>query len=159
MAIGFPDIDKQTLKHFGFFVGIENLERGFGENVSIDHFRSAVDPHRRIVPRNEKDQPDLWIAFDIAVTMKKLVACNIGDQQLLVIENLDESRRAAFGRRIAIAAAIACCHHAERRMADKILDPGSHERSNLTFGSFHWKTEFSLVFATHQRLLLVSASG
>src|SRR5215467_1992683 len=154
MAIGFLDINQQTLKHFGFFVGIENLERGFGENASIDHFYSAVDPHRRIVPRNEKDQPDLWIAFDISVTMKKLIACDIRDQQLLVIENLHKSRRAAFGRRVAIAAAVACRHHTKRRMADKILDPGGHERSNLAFGSFRWKTEFILVFATHQRLLL-----
>ncbi len=62
---------------------------------------------------NEKDQANLGIALDVAVAVKELVAGNVGNEQLPVVQNFHETGHAAFGRSVAIAVAIACGHHAE----------------------------------------------
>ena len=123
MAIRLLNVEQQTLKHFGFFVGIVYFEFHILEFSTVDHSDSAVDSHRLVVAWYKEDQTNLRIAFDIAVAVKQFVSRDVGNEKLPVVENLHEPGRAALRRRVAIAIGVARRQHAKGRVPDKILNP------------------------------------
>src|SRR5262245_43764284 len=150
VAVGFFDIQQKSLKNLRPFVRIEDLEFDVFQLHAVDDFNPSVDPHSVAVSWNEKYQPYLRIAFQIAVAVKKLVAGHVGNKEALVIEDFHKSRPAAFWRGVTIALGVTRRHHTKRRLADKILDPWRHVRANLAFGAFDRVAELFLVFCAHR---------
>ena len=107
MAIRLFNVEQQTLKHFGFFVGIVYFEFHILEFSAVDHSDSTVDSHRLVVAWYKEDQTNLRISFDIAVAVKQFVPGDVGNEKLRVVEDLYESGHAALRRRVAIAIGVA----------------------------------------------------
>jgi len=101
------------------------------------------------VTGDEKDQADFRVGLDVAIAVEEFVSCNIGNEQLLLVQNFHETRGPAFWRSIAIAIAVACRHHTKRRMADKVLIPRSHSISDFACCAGHRIAEFFLILSLH----------
>jgi len=67
----------------------------------------------------KKIKTDFWIAFYIAITVEKLIACDIRNKQLAVVQNLHKAWHAALRRSVAVAVVVARRHDAKGRMADE----------------------------------------
>ena len=94
----------------------------------------AVHPHRIVHPGNEEDQSNVRVGIHVLVGLEQPVAGHIGQKQMPVIQNLDESRLASFRRGVAVAFPVAGSHHRKGGVTDELLDIVGHIALDLGGG-------------------------
>src|SRR5689334_4837662 len=83
------------------------------ESYLVDNRHSAVDAHRIIDARDEKQQSDMRIGIQVLVGLKQLIASHIGNEQMPLVEHADKTRLAALWGGIAMPCVTAGGHNHE----------------------------------------------
>ena len=124
VAVGFFDLHDDPLEMFRIVIGVVERQGEILllEGGLVDNRRGAVDAHRIIHARDEKQQTDMRIGLQVLVGLKQFIASHIGNEQMPLVEHTDETRLAALWGGIAMPCLTTGGHNHEWRVADEVLD-------------------------------------
>ena len=124
MGVGFLYLNDDTLLNGPITVSV--VHRAFDlmavESLSADDRDPPVHPHHFGNARDEENEAYMGVFIHVEVGLKQLVPGHVGKEQMVVIQNSDKTRLAAFGLCVASSLAVTGRHHQERGLGNEGFD-------------------------------------